>query len=190
MHSSEQVELRIHSTGESPVTFLFLILFCAIFSVDMADFVGNHQYVATELKNILRLARKDSALRSFSSGNSWKIESSPHHGGKTSKGVFATKTIFPNQVLGEYRGATIHVLPNIANSHYSVHISGTNITIDATCPSKSSWPRYINRPNKNQIANVTFEAFVHPDNDNDVRVVIQATKKIRKNQQLLANYKH
>ena len=61
--------------------------------------------------------------------------------------------------------------------------------IDASDPNTSSWPRLINRCNSGQKANVSFEAFVNPDDSKDFRVVIQANKDIHKNHQILADYK-
>lgn len=143
------------------------------------------------LRVALRNARRNSPLGVLSPffKTSFRVSSTPKYGGILSKGVFSKKTFREGDILGEYRGVLIHGLPSIPNSHYTVHISKTSSSIDASDPKNSSWPRLINCCNSGQKANVSFEAFVNPDDSKDFRVVIQANKDIHKNHQILADYK-
>jgi len=144
-----------------------------------------------DLRMMLRDARRKSPLGVLSTyfKKSFRVSSTPKYGGILSKGVFSKKTFRAGDILGEYRGVLIHGLPSIANSHYTVHISKTTSSIDASDHKNSSWPRFINSRNSRQKANVSFEAFVNPDDCKDFRVVIQVNKDIHKNHQILADYK-
>jgi len=150
----------------------------------------NH-YGHEDLRTMLRDARMLSPLGVLSPDfwESFRISNTPKYGGILSKGVFSKKTFRVGDILGEYRGVLINGLPSIANSHYTVHISKTTSSIDASVPENSSWPRLINCHKSNQKANVSFEAYVHPDDCKDIRVVIQVKKDIHKNHQILADYK-
>ncbi len=128
------------------------------------------------------------------------VKGSTTHGGDKSKGVFASEDISGNTMVGEYRG-DVQILPSshLFEKRVSCYVldagevsSGLNYFIVSDKAKKSSWVRYINRPNTNELPNVVFETYKvsidHPKVEKEFCVLVKTIRKIRKGEQLLVSY--
>ena len=153
------------------------------------------QYSPEQLREVLAKARDDSPLGEYPENfdEGFEIRDTPNHGGDTSRGVFAVRRIRKDAVLGEYRGVISQgrLQASIADAKYQLKIDRTPYSITAADPQTSSWPRMINRPNRNETSNVKFEAWQNPDDTSDYnyRVLIVAIRAIPANRQILATYR-
>ena len=160
-----------------------------------------------QMNSYCQLVKKCNLVRSWSPlgakvpvGAPVVVKGSPTHGGHKSKGVFASEDISGNIMVGEYRG-DVQILPSshLFEKRVSCYVldagevsSGVNYFIVSDKPRKSSWVRYINRPNAKEIPNVVFETYKvsidHPSVDKEFCVLVKTIRKIRKGEQLLVSY--
>ena len=128
------------------------------------------------------------------------LRRTPRHGGQKSRGTFVRRNYDTGELLGEYRGETdkkgqwIKRSKRVASYALNVIVNASyKYTILSHNPKRSSWPRFINRPNNGESANVAYVVYLYPRHQSrptdQYRVMIQATRKIMAGEQLLANYK-
>ena len=128
------------------------------------------------------------------------VKGSHHHGGCKSRGVFATEMIPKNTIVGEYRG-TVQFLPtsHLFETRTSCYVldaglvsEEVNYYLVADKTQYSAWTRFINRPNSNEVANVTFDTYKvsidHPKVLAEFCVLVQTVQDITKGEQLLVLY--
>ena len=130
----------------------------------------------------------------------FKIMKTPNHGGKKSRGVITNEAIKKNDIIGELRGRIDNKkrtgrTQNVHDYALAVVVKGV-FQYEILCHNEhnSSWLRLINRPNKREVVNVEFVLVEYPMPRGvrpcgALRVIVQATKDIRKGTQLLADYK-
>jgi hypothetical protein len=159
------------------------------------------QELDNDFKESLDKARKISPLGFFPPElkKRFKIDFTPNHGGDESRGVFTKQTIKENDIIGELRGRIdtkkrTGRTKKVLDYALAVAVKGV-FQYEMLCHNEhdSSWLRLINRPNTREVANVAFVLFEYPMPGGvrpcgALRVIVQATKDIRKGTQLLADY--
>jgi len=160
-----------------------------------------------QMNSYCQMVKKCNLVRSWSPlgakvpiGAPVVVKSSTTHGGQKSKGIFASEDITGNTMVGEYRG-DVQILPSsyLFENNVSCYVldagevsTGLNYFIVSDKARKSSWVRYINRPNAKEIPNVVFETYKvsidHPKVDKEFCVLVKTIRKIRKGEQLLVAY--
>ena len=154
-----------------------------------------------ELKEALDEIREFSPLGGFPKDfkERFRIDKTPKHGGRTSKGVFAQKAIKKGEMIGELRGridTKIRTRRTERVLDYALVVEFEGVfRYEMLCHNdqNSSWPRMINRPNTRQFANVTFELFEYPMPRGvrpcgSLRIIVEASQDIKRGTQLLADY--
>lgn len=115
----------------------------------------------------------------------FKLEDTPHHGGRGSKGVVSIGDLEDNLCVGildstDHRKGQFPCLTK-EEAMNSMYNPNTDKTVVATSLQTSTWVRYVNHPNSNEAANC--QVFNYGDT-----LALVTTRPIKKDEQLLADY--
>ena len=107
-----------------------------------------------------------------------RVGVSPLHG----SGVFATSTIPPLTLLGEYVGKVMRVRPLDCTYVMCVTVDrNEHVWIDASDPADSNWTRYLNDPGDGAQASCEF-------GQNDLAVEVWSCRRITAGEELTVKY--